>query len=208
MDIVYKKKNKLSLWMLSICMKHEYCKHRHLLRMLMWLGMTHSSDIRVFWRVLFCYTQQRKGLPGNVGKVHNQSSSHTLLYSLHTGSLAVVANVSVILIYRDRFHNFCFKLCNVFTWMFDNKCTDWICEQLVCTHIFFAKHLHWNASWILHSTLLIQCMWLCVVLNLIPVNLNACNISSVKQRFVHLCFDTTTIPFSFSCRPLILHTLC
>lgn len=144
--------------MLSICMKHEYCKHGHLFRMLMWLDMTHSNDIRVFWRVLFCYTQQRKGLLGNVGKVHNQSSSHSLFYSLHTGSLAVVANVSVILIYRDRFHNFCFKLCNVFTWMFDNKCMDWICEQLVCTHIFFAKHLHWNASWILCSTLITDTM--------------------------------------------------
>lgn len=101
------------------------------------------------------YTQQRKGLPGNVGKVHNQSSSHS--FTPCTQALAVVANVLVILmIYTDRFHNFCFKLCNVFTWMFDNKCTDWICEQLVCTHIFFffAKHLHWNASWIL----LMQCM--------------------------------------------------
>lgn len=48
MDIVYKKKNKLLLWMLLICMKYEYCKYRYLLRMLMWLGMIYSSDIRVF----------------------------------------------------------------------------------------------------------------------------------------------------------------
>lgn len=140
MDIVYTKKTSCHYgccqfaWSTSI-VNTDTC---YIVWMLMWLDMRHSSD-RVFWRVLFCYTQQRKGLPGNVGKVHNQSSSHSLFYSLHTGSLAVVANVSVILIYRDRFHNFCFKLCNVFTWMFDNKCTDWIREQLVCTHIFFCK---------------------------------------------------------------------
>lgn len=142
------------------------------------------------------YTQQRKGLPGNVGKVHNQSSSHS--FTPCTQALAVVANVLVILmIYTDRFHNFCFKLCNVFTWMFDNKCTDWICEQLVCTHIFFF-FLQSISTEMLH-----EFYWcnVCVVLNLIPVNLNACKISSIKC-FVHLCFDTTTIPFSFSCSPL------
>lgn len=142
------------------------------------------------------YTQQRKGLPGNVGKVHNQSSSHS--FTPCTQALAVVANVLVILIYTEWsfFTSFAsnFAMCSL-ECLIINAQIGYVNNLCAHTFFFFSQSI---STEMLHES-----YWcnVCVVLNLIPVNLNACKISSIKC-FVHLCFDTTTIPFSFSCSPL------
>lgn len=102
------------------------------------------------------YTQQRKGLPGNVGKVHNQSSSHS--FTPCTQALAVVANVLVILIYTEWsfFTSFAsnFAMCSL-ECLIINAQIGYVNNLCAHTFFFFRKAiLHWNASWIL----LMQCM--------------------------------------------------
>lgn len=142
------------------------------------------------------YTQQRKGLPGNVGKVHNQSSSHSFT-PLHTGSSCCSKRFSDTDLYRMiLFTTFAsnFAMCSL-ECLIINAQIGYVNNLCAHTFFFFSQSI---STEMLHES-----YWcnVCVVLNLIPVNLNACKISSIKC-FVHLCFDTTTIPFSFSCSPL------